>query len=747
MPEFAPVPVDNNAFASGLGAAQNFRANEQMMDLRSQLAPYEVQDAQQRSVLNDYAIKGAQQKQELTDQAMTSQQIAMAAQQAELAPDPEAAWDENFKALQAKGIAQAGQFVGRYSPMLASRVSGAYANDAGAAGGPTRAKAAAAAQEGAGMDFDRAFASVPPQQIPQILERTGQMMDALSKVRNAQDWEAMKAAEVKAGFPQAASLGAFSPLTIPRLYDHLLQQFNYLQNRAADQMSGAPNPLIQGKVENVGGQLFAVNDRTETGMPTVTPLTANPKAAEMGGMGDNPFAGGGVGATPPGYVSLQGAAQRVMSVENSTGNTGAKNPLSSATGNGQFINSTWLKLVKEEHPELIKAGMTDKELLDLRNDPDMSAQMTQAYMRDNGMALAKEGHPITTATLALAHRFGASDADKLLNATPNTPVEDVVSKQVMDANPDLRGQSVGQVVARLQQKVGNDPVAMGNNASALIGTNVHGDQFLGSLDSATRAQVKALLDGRMQFPSSFAQSKPYWQQMYRLVAQADPNFDMVDYNARAKTRNDFAAGKSAQNITSFNTAIGHLGNLDKSIDDLNNSNFPGWNKLSNWANVEGGNTRYQSALKNFQTAKQAVADELTRAFRGSGGSVHDVESWEKTLNEADSPQALHAAVANAVDLLHSRVEALGDQYNRGMGTTRDPMTLLSPHALQTLKDITGHDVTQPATRTASGEIRTPGSPPRAPAEAVQLLRQHPEYRNQFDAKYGKGASERALATT
>jgi hypothetical protein len=46
-------------------------------------------------------------------------------------------------------------------------------------------------------------------------------------------------------------------------------------------------------------------------------------------------------------------------------------------------------------------------------------------------------------------------------------------------------------------------------------------------------------------------------------------------------------------------------------------------------------------------------------------------------------------VGAAVNLLSSRLDALGSQYSRGMGTTADPMKLLTPKAVQTLRKLPG----------------------------------------------------------
>ena len=191
-------------------------------------------------------------------------------------------------------------------------------------------------------------------------------------------------------------------------------------------------------------------------------------------------------------------------------------------------------------------------------------------------------------------------------------------------------------------------------------------------------RVQAIIEGREPYPAMSRATDA--AKIRAAVHEADPAFDAVNYKARQETRTKFTKGKGADNLTAFNTAIGHLGSLDKSIDNLNNSGFPAWNKYIANPIAEQFDPKYQKGLKEFQTARTAVADELTRAFRGSGGNVHDIIQWENAINAADSPVALKAAVRAAAELLNSRISSIGDEYNRGMGTTKDPLELLNPKA-------------------------------------------------------------------
>lgn len=142
---------------------------------------------------------------------------------------------------------------------------------------------------------------------------------------------------------------------------------------------------------------------------------------------------------------------RMVSME-SGGDPNARNPRSSATGAGQFIDSTWLQFA-QANPALFQ-GMSREQVLAARNDPNLSRQAVEWYRRENSGALAAQGLPANDGTAALAHRFGPQGASALLRADPNAPVDAVVGQQVMAANPDLSGRTVGQVVQGYAQRFG-----------------------------------------------------------------------------------------------------------------------------------------------------------------------------------------------------------------------------------------------------------------------------------------------------
>jgi len=224
-----------------------------------------------------------------------------------------------------------------------------------------------------------------------------------------------------------------------------------------------------------------------------------------------------------------------------------------------------------------------------------------------------------------------------------------------------------------------------------------GDEYLATLPPGLAAQVKAIAEGRRAFPTGYSMRSPQVQRLVAAAVQYDPTIDAANAATRVATRKDFTSGKAAQNMTSINTAIGHLITLRNAARDLDNSSIRLWNAVANRALTETGDPR----VRKFQVARQAVASELTRAFRGTGGSLTEVKDWEAAINEADSPEQLDKAISQATELLTSRLESMETQYRQGMGRSGSAMQFLTPKNQKLLDDLLqGRGVQNPEERTA-----------------------------------------------
>ena len=185
---------------------------------------------------------------------------------------------------------------------------------------------------------------------------------------------------------------------------------------------------------------------------------------------------------------------------------------------------------------------------------------------------------------------------------------------------------------------------------------------------ASEEVVKAIVEGRMQVPTGFALRSPYWQDVIQRVAKQDPNFDATKYGARAAARRTFARGPEARNVTALNTVIGHLGTLDEAASALNNKDLRAFNVVANRLATELGDPRIQ----NFDTAKQAVAEETMRVFRQVGASEMEARMWGERINASGSPAQLRGVIGTLGKLLESRVDAIGQQFERTITNTGNP---------------------------------------------------------------------------
>lgn len=299
---------------------------------------------------------------------------------------------------------------------------------------------------------------------------------------------------------------------------------------------------------------------------------------------------------------------------------------------------------------------------------------------------------------------------------PNDP-----SKTIQGAYRfSTRGNEAPQFVPGISLTNKADPSAATFNATGAAANGATGDDYLKTLQPNIGAQVKALAEGRMAFPSGYALKTPYWQNMVSAVSQYDPTFDATDFNKRNRTATDFSAGKSSQGISAINTAMGHLSNLQDRMAALNNGDWQTGNTIANWWKKETGNPAPTTA----EGTRDAVASELRKVFSTTGGGgLAELEEWQKNFPLNGSPAQQHEAVQNAVELMDSRLSSLGDRYNSGMGTHRQGIDLLSKDAQAAYQKLTGRQPESGARVGATGQPSQPQAQRDQPARPpVSVMR-------------------------
>lgn len=189
---------------------------------------------------------------------------------------------------------------------------------------------------------------------------------------------------------------------------------------------------------------------------------------------------------------------QVIGVE-SSGDPFAKNPRSSAKGSGQFLSETWLEMINRYRPDLAQ-GRSREEILQMRNDPNLSRDMTQAYADQNSAFLRSKGIDPTPGNTYLAHFLGAGGASAV-HANPGETVLALLGPEAVRANPFLRGMTGQDVIDWAGRKM-SPSQAMAKNLKKRFGTPETPASTAPPADDMGR--LKAALSGKTYDPDTLS---------------------------------------------------------------------------------------------------------------------------------------------------------------------------------------------------------------------------------------------------
>jgi hypothetical protein len=192
----------------------------------------------------------------------------------------------------------------------------------------------------------------------------------------------------------------------------------------------------------------ACRDRRRISVESVTLVIA---ALALAWVGGTHFITDG----PPlfGNGAVEAVVERIIAVE-SGGDSNARNKRSSATGAGQFLDETWLEMIRTYRRDLVGIR-SEKEILELRRDPELTRAIMRRLVEQNAAMLKKRGLPVTPGNLYLTHFAGPAGAVAVLSVSENADAASLMAsadatgrttrEKLVYANPFLRELTVGDL--------------------------------------------------------------------------------------------------------------------------------------------------------------------------------------------------------------------------------------------------------------------------------------------------------------
>lgn len=152
-------------------------------------------------------------------------------------------------------------------------------------------------------------------------------------------------------------------------------------------------------------------------------------------------------------IGVKALVDRIIAIE-SGGDANAKNKRSTATGAGQFLDDTWLEAIRKHRRDLLQ-GRSDKEILELRRDAELSREIATRLVEQYAAILRKRDLPVTPGSLYLVYFAGPAGAVALLSGADNADAAALMAsadvtgrttrEKLVSANPFLKLLTVGDL--------------------------------------------------------------------------------------------------------------------------------------------------------------------------------------------------------------------------------------------------------------------------------------------------------------
>jgi hypothetical protein len=194
-----------------------------------------------------------------------------------------------------------------------------------------------------------------------------------------------------------------------------------------------------------------------------------------------------------------------------------------------------------------------------------------------------------------------------------------------------------------------------DNGGGIGDMSLTGPAYLATVPKQQAGIMQGMVDGTIQPPSSFAATKPYWQNMLAGAKNLDPSFDANNWTSRHNMSNQIAAsGNSSMGgiLSNGKSSFKHLAEYTDSAADLGNAshNYIGGSAAAHTQNYFGNKVFAGSdtsgKIKAINDNLGKYGAESTKFYAGTGGGVEERMNALKEMDPITTSSEEAAAFAN-----------------------------------------------------------------------------------------------------
>jgi hypothetical protein len=375
----------------------------------------------------------------------------------------------------------------------------------------------------------------------------------------------------------------------------------------------------------------------------------------------------------------------VMGAE-SGGDANAQNAVSTASGQFQFLDSTFKKYIPylQSLPEF--AGLTAQQIMAQKNNIAVQKAAFEKFTQDNVEYLDKHNIEVNNATKYMAHVLGASGARQLMTAAPGTSVSSIFGAKAAGDNPSLLGdRTVEQSIAAFYKKMRTEEATITTKASQqrvddarqdaeIQGkiTDAYDEQAAAEAQKLKYAELRRNLERDMEEKGRVPTAEQYKEieaiaKKHGETVGREEGTKAAEKEAEAKKKADEQSAKTfegamrrwKEETDSINAQEEAIGNLGKNIDETTRKRETAQAEqaiLAAAARDGTAATKEEAAAAKEVAAAYGLAQGKKEGFRlATKGAETSESTFESAIRkwkeETDSINAQEQAIGNLGDAI------------------------------------------------------------------------------------------------